>query len=107
MTPTVTDVDNQSAFDLVHGTSPGKHTKHIQRREFKCREWRAAGETAYRKVGSNDNPADFFTKALDRIPFEKWRAYWFGCKGVPAMLRKAYEFAQAVFHAKYQHASQC
>ena len=76
--PTETDVDNKAAYDTAHGTSPGKNLKHVDRRDFKCREWRARGEIRYKKVGSAENAADFFTKALELAAFRAWRSFWFG-----------------------------
>ena len=42
---------------------------------FKMRELRGAGVVQVHHVGTDDNPADLFTKILSRQPFEKHRKY--------------------------------
>ena len=39
---------------------------------------RAAGIAAFRKLNTALNPADYFTKILERQPFQRWRQYWSG-----------------------------
>ena len=50
-----------------------KQTRHIARRELIVREREIEGHLRLEKVATEDNLADIFTKALDRIPFEKLR----------------------------------
>eukprot|EP00316_Scyphosphaera_apsteinii_P015665 CAMPEP_0119340326 /NCGR_PEP_ID=MMETSP1333-20130426/100128_1 /TAXON_ID=418940 /ORGANISM="Scyphosphaera apsteinii, Strain RCC1455" /LENGTH=392 /DNA_ID=CAMNT_0007352057 /DNA_START=59 /DNA_END=1234 /DNA_ORIENTATION=+ len=59
--------DVSKNFDLCPlKRCPFKH------RADQARAWRAQGLISYRKVPSAENPADYFTKPLERSPFEKW-----------------------------------
>ena len=67
--------DNKGAYDLCHRFTSAQHSRHIDRKIFKMRELRGAGVVQVRHVGTDDNPADLFTKILSRQPFEKHRKY--------------------------------
>ena len=73
--------DNQAAYDLCHRFSSAQHTRHIDRKLFKMRELRGAGVVTVRKVPTDDNPADLFTKILTRVPFERHRKTVLGLPG--------------------------
>jgi hypothetical protein len=66
--------DNKAAHDLCWRFSSAQHTRHIDRKLFKMRELRGAGVAQVKMVPTADNPADIFTKILDRQPFEKHRS---------------------------------
>ena len=50
-----------------------QNSRHIDRKLFKMRELRGAGEVVVRHIPTADNCADLFTKILSRQPFEKHR----------------------------------
>ena len=50
-----------------------QHSRHIDRKLFKMREMRGAGQVQVRYVPTNDNTSDIFTKILARQLFEKHR----------------------------------
>ena len=58
---------------IAHNFVSSKQTRHIARRELIVREREIEGHLRLDKVGTDDNLADMFTKALDRVPFEKLR----------------------------------
>ena len=76
--PTQTGCDNQGALDITNTDKVTPMAKHLDRRVLMCREWRAAGIVAFRKLNTALNPADYFTKILERQPFQRWRQYWSG-----------------------------
>ena len=65
--------DNKGAYDLCHRYTSAQHSRHIDRKLFKMRETRGAGQVQVRYVPTNDNTSDIFTKILARQLFEKHR----------------------------------
>ena len=63
----------KNVLTLVQNLISSKLTRHITRRELVVREREVQGDLVVEKVPTEDNLADMFTKALDRIPFEKLR----------------------------------
>ena len=70
---TVLWCDAQNVLTISSNFVSSKQTRHISRRELIVRERETEGHLRLEKVASEDNLADIFTKALDRIPFEKLR----------------------------------
>ena len=64
-------VDAQNVLTIAGNFVASKQTRHIARRELIVREREIEGHLKLEKVGTDDNLADIFTKALDRAPFEK------------------------------------
>ena len=60
-------------YDLCHRYTSAQHSRHIDRKLFKMREMRGAGQVQVRYVPTNDNTSDIFTKILARQLFEKHR----------------------------------
>ena len=56
--------DNKGARDLAYNPEHHSRTKHIDRRHFYVRELVEQGELVVPYVKTDDNMADFFTKAL-------------------------------------------
>ena len=56
--------DNKGARDLAYNPEHHSRTKHIDRRHFYVRELVENGELVVPYVKTDDNIADFFTKAL-------------------------------------------
>ena len=71
--PTPFYVDAQNVMTLVHNLVSSKQTRHITRRELIVREREDDGTLECRKIGTEFNLADMFTKVLDRTPFVKLR----------------------------------
>ena len=70
--------DNKGANDLSHDYTTSTRSRHIERRWFKVREYLHKGLLKVIAVPTLDNISDFFTKALDRQPFEKFRTVIMG-----------------------------
>ena len=58
---------------MCHRYTSAQNSRHVDRKLFKMRELRGAGEVTVDHVPTDDNPADLFTKILSRQPFEKHR----------------------------------
>ena len=58
---------------MCHRYTSAQNSRHVDRKLFKMRELRGAGEVTVDYVPTDDNPADLFTKILSRQPFEKHR----------------------------------
>ena len=71
--PVEVSTDNQAAYDLCHRFTSAQNSRHIDRKLFKMRELRGAGIVVVKKVPTEYNPADLFTKVLGRHDFEKHR----------------------------------
>ena len=69
--PTKMHVDAQNVLTITNNFLSSKNTRHIARRDLIVREREIEGHLQMEKVASEDNLADIFTKALDRVPFEK------------------------------------
>ncbi|KAL1518494.1 hypothetical protein AB1Y20_002785 [Prymnesium parvum] len=54
--------DNKGAFDLCHRYTSAQNSRHIDRKLFKMRELRGAGDVTVRHIPTDLNPADLFTK---------------------------------------------
>ena len=68
------EVDNKALFDVSRNYSATKNLRHLGRRDFRIREYAFAGLLQLKLVSTHDNIADLFTKALNRTPFERFRA---------------------------------
>lgn len=71
--PTELGVDNSGAVDIAHDPMHRGRTMHIERRHLKVRELVASGIIKVHKVHTDDNLADFFTKALNPRRFARLR----------------------------------
>ena len=67
-------VDNQAARDLSYNPEFHQRTKHIDRRHFYVREMVEDMQIRVPYVNTDDNFADFFTKAFDGKKFFSLRA---------------------------------
>jgi hypothetical protein len=65
--------DNKAAYDLCHRFNSAQNSRHIDRKLFKMRELRGLGVVTVAHVPTAENPADLFTKVLDKQPFDKHR----------------------------------
>ena len=54
------------------GASAGQFSRHIKRRYFKMRELVACTQVKLVLVGTDHNPADLFTKVLQREKFQRF-----------------------------------
>jgi len=57
-------------------------SRHIARRHLKVREYVADGVIAVSHIGTEDNPADIFTKPLEAAAFQKHRLFLMPRSGV-------------------------
>ena len=71
--PTPIRADNKAAIDLAYNPDHHQRTKHINRRHFFIRECVENMELSVPFVGTLDNRADFFTKALPDPAFRNFR----------------------------------
>ena len=71
--PIEVGVDNSGAFNLVHRTTVGKNSKHVERRCYKMRELYHSGIVKLVLVPTAEMHADMLTKALDTATFQKHR----------------------------------
>jgi histone deacetylase 1/2 len=65
--------DSESAIAIAKARTLSQKSKHIELRFYYIRDKVKNGEIAIEKVGTDDNVADMFTKALGRIKFQKHR----------------------------------
>ena len=56
--PVDVGTDNKGAYDLCHRFTSAQHSRHIDRKLFKMREKRGAGQVCVRYVPTNDNTSD-------------------------------------------------
>eukprot|EP00965_Chrysotila_dentata_P145870 4819059-Pleurochrysis_carterae.AAC.1 len=63
--PTPLYVDNSAAVELSKQRRSCQRSKHVDRRYLKVREYLAHGSIDVRKIHTDDNPADVFTKSLE------------------------------------------
>ena len=82
---TIAHEDNSAAMAIVHGEN-AKRAKHFQIKVHFLREQRERGEFEYHKVGTKDQLADVFTKALPWVDFERFRR-WMGVLPAEAISR--------------------
>jgi hypothetical protein len=66
--------DNTGALANMKGIPISPRTKHIAVRYHRVRNEVENGAIEPRYVATSDNIADFFTKALPKVPFVKLRA---------------------------------
>eukprot|EP00965_Chrysotila_dentata_P144970 4786973-Pleurochrysis_carterae.AAC.1 len=64
--PTELYVDNSGAVELAKERRSCRRSRHVDRRDLKVREYVAQGVVLVKKINTDDNPADVFTKALAR-----------------------------------------
>eukprot|EP00965_Chrysotila_dentata_P036917 1228551-Pleurochrysis_carterae.AAC.1 len=57
-------VDNSGAVELSKERRSCQHSRHVDRRNLKVRKYVAHGSIEVRKIGTDDNVADVFTKSL-------------------------------------------
>ena len=77
--------DSKAAYDLCHRFTSAQNSRHVDRKLFKMRELRGAGQVVVRHIPGETNPADLFTKILSRQPFEKHRKFVLNLPGDPAV----------------------
>ena len=66
-------IDNKGAVDMSVNDVSNNRSKHIERRHRKIRELVESGHILARRISTDDNVADIFTKPLPRKAFEKFR----------------------------------
>ena len=76
--------DNKAARDLAYNPEHHNKTKHIARRHFFVRDMVESFELNVPFVGTADNVADFFTKALDAKTFFRFRNILMNVRSAPA-----------------------
>eukprot|EP00965_Chrysotila_dentata_P161495 5333810-Pleurochrysis_carterae.AAC.1 len=57
-------VDNSGAVELSKERRSCQRSRHVGRRDLKVREYVAHGDIEVRKIGTDDNLADVFTKSI-------------------------------------------
>eukprot|EP00965_Chrysotila_dentata_P035015 1165121-Pleurochrysis_carterae.AAC.1 len=57
-------VDNSGAVELSKERRSCQRSRHVERRDLKVRGYVAHGDIEVRKIGTDDNVADVFTKLL-------------------------------------------
>eukprot|EP00965_Chrysotila_dentata_P130293 4308356-Pleurochrysis_carterae.AAC.1 len=62
--PTVLYVVNSSAVELAKERRSCRRSRHVDCRDLKVREYVAHGVVLVKKINTDDNPADVFTRAL-------------------------------------------
>ncbi len=67
--------DNKAAYNLCRRFTLAQNSRHINRKLFKMRELQASGLVTVSHIPTESNPADLFTKVLDKRPFEKHRKF--------------------------------
>ena len=71
--PITVETDNKGAYDLCHRFTSAQHSRHIDRKLFKMREMRGAGDVVVKYVPTDENTSDIMTKVLSTQPFKKHR----------------------------------
>eukprot|EP00965_Chrysotila_dentata_P132851 4392930-Pleurochrysis_carterae.AAC.1 len=64
-------VDNSGAVELSKERRSCQRSWHVDRRDLKVREYVAHGNIKVRKIGTDDNVADVFTKSLPSAAHHK------------------------------------
>ena len=77
--PSVVYEDNNAAIAIAHGKEQSKRSKHYQLKVHFLGEQHKRGVFSYVKVGTKEQLADVFTKALPRDDFTRYRT-WMGVK---------------------------
>jgi len=67
--------DNKAAYDPCHRFNSAQNSGHIDCKLSKMRELHGLGVTTVAHVPTAENPANLFTKVLDKQPFEKHRKF--------------------------------
>jgi len=67
--------DNKAVYDLCHRFNSAQELRHINRKLFKMRKLRGLGVITVAHVPTAENPADLFTKVLDKQPFDERRKF--------------------------------
>ena len=65
--------DNYSTINIAKNPVQHSRTKHIEVRHHFLRDYVEKGLVSMKFVGTNDQIADIFTKALNREPYESLR----------------------------------
>ena len=73
LAPTIVAVDNKSVEFSVTNPESSQRTRHLDTRYFKIRDYIRDQSVRVRHISTEFNPADFFTKALTRRPFTRYR----------------------------------
>ncbi|KAG5461627.1 MAG: hypothetical protein BJ554DRAFT_6149 [Olpidium bornovanus] len=66
-------IDNNGAMELAKNDKTSKKSKHIDIRYHHLRQCVTDKEIAVERVASVENPADMFTKPLDKVKFAKFK----------------------------------
>ena len=88
--------DNKAARDTAYNPERHDKTKHIERRHFFVRDMVEKFEIVVPYVNTHDNIADFLTKALDKVKFQRFRAI---IMNETPVARAQAHLARAVTHA--------
>jgi len=75
--PTVVHEDNNATIAFVDGSESPKKAKHYLMKVYYLKEQKEAGLIKMQKVGTVNQLADVFTKALPKVTFQKFRD-WMG-----------------------------
>ena len=71
--------DNQSTVFTVHNPVVSNRSKHLEVRMFKTRQYIESALIDAMYCPTKHNVADFFTKSLDRVLFERFRNIIMNC----------------------------
>jgi hypothetical protein len=69
--PTLVTTDNSANQLVAQGESSAARSRHALRRYLIIQQRIASGDIVIRHVPDTENPADFLTKWVDRVKFEK------------------------------------
>ena len=76
--PTIIAEDNQGCIGLAKTGEGATRAKHIDRRHHFIKDAIKDGKVVLKYTPTDEQPADILTKALPRLPFEKFRNYIMG-----------------------------
>lgn len=69
--PIEVSTDNKGAYDLCHRYTSAQNSRHEDQKMFKMRELTGSGIVTARNTLTDKNPADWSTKVLTWVVFEK------------------------------------
>ena len=67
--PTTLHIDNQGALFMANAEQPTRRTGHMETKTFATQQWIREENMLLKAVGTQNNAADHFSKALGRIKF--------------------------------------
>ena len=67
--PTTLHIDNQGALFVANAEQPTRQTRHMETKTFAAQQWIREENMSLKAIGTQNNAADHFSKALGRIKF--------------------------------------